>query len=47
VSQEIMVRAAKLVAHARRLTLDFGRNVADQVKVFIALQARLSRAASL
>jgi hypothetical protein len=26
---------------------DFGRNVADHVKVFIALQTRLSRAASL
>jgi hypothetical protein len=47
VLQEIMYRAIKLVAHARRLTLDFGRNVADHVKVFIALQARLSRAASL
>jgi hypothetical protein len=46
VLQEIMYRAAKLVAHARRLTLDFGRNVAEHVKVFMALQTRLSRAAS-
>jgi hypothetical protein len=47
VLQEIMYRTAKLVAHARRLTLNFGRNVADHVKVFIAPRARLSRAASL
>jgi hypothetical protein len=46
VLQEIMYRAAQLVAHARRLVLDFGRNVADHVKVFVALQERLMRAAS-
>jgi hypothetical protein len=46
VLQEIMYRAAKFVAHARRLVLDFGRNFADHVKVFVALQERLVRAAS-
>lgn len=46
VLQEIMYRAAKFVAHARKLVLDFGRNFADQVKVFVALQERLWRAAS-
>jgi hypothetical protein len=46
VLQEIMYRAAKFVAHARRLMLDFGRNVAEHVKVFVALQERLVRAAS-
>jgi hypothetical protein len=30
VLQEIMYPAAELVAHARRLTLDFGRNVANR-----------------
>ncbi len=46
VLQEIMYRAAKFVEHARRLILDFGRNFADHVKVFVALQDRLLRAAS-
>ncbi|MCX7934621.1 MAG: IS1380 family transposase, partial [Planctomycetota bacterium] len=46
VLQEIMYRAAKFVAHARRLVLDFGRNFADHVKVFGLLQERLLRAAS-
>jgi hypothetical protein len=46
VLQEIMYRAAKFVEHARRLVLDFGRNFADHVKVFVALQDRLLRAAS-
>ncbi len=46
VLQEIMYRAAKFVAHARRLVLDFGRNFADHVKVFVTLQDRLLRAAS-
>lgn len=46
VLQEIMYRAAKFVEHARRLVLDFGRNFADHVKVFVALQERLMRAAS-
>jgi hypothetical protein len=46
VLQEIMYRAAKFVAHARKLTLDFGRNFAGHVKVFVALQDRLLRAAS-
>jgi hypothetical protein len=42
----VMYRAAKFVAHARKLVLDFGRNVAEHVKVFVALQERLLRAAS-
>lgn len=46
VLQEIMYRAAKFVAHARRLVLDFGRGVARHAEVFMALQDRLSRAAS-
>lgn len=46
VLQEIMYRAAKFVEHARRLVLDFGRNFADHVKVFMVLQDRLLRAAS-
>lgn len=46
VLQEIMYRAAKFSAHARRLVLDFGRGVAAHAKVFIALQERLLRAAS-
>jgi hypothetical protein len=46
VLQEIMYRAAKFVAHARRLILDFGRNFAGHVRVFVALQDRLLRAAS-
>jgi hypothetical protein len=41
VLQEIMYRAAKFVAHARRLTLDFGRGVAAHVNVFVMLQNRL------
>ena len=46
VLQEIMYRAAKFVAHARRLTLDFGRGVAAHANVFVGLQERLLRAAS-
>jgi hypothetical protein len=46
VLQEIMYRAAKFVAHARRLTLDFGRGVAAHANVFASLQERLLRAAS-
>jgi len=46
VLQEIMYRAAKFVAHARRLVLDFGRGVAAHAKVFVTLQARLRIAAS-
>jgi hypothetical protein len=46
VLQEIMYRAAKFVAHARRLTLDFGRGVIAHVKVFTALQDRLLRTTS-
>lgn len=46
VLQEIMYRAAKFVAHARRLVLDFGRNFVGHVMVFVALQDRLLRAAS-
>jgi hypothetical protein len=41
VLQEIMYRAAKFVAHARRLILDFGRGVAAHARVFITLQERL------
>jgi len=46
VLQEIMYRAAKFVAHARRLILDFGRGVAANVAVFVMLQNRLMAAAS-
>lgn len=46
VLQEILYRAARFAEHARRLVLGFGRNVADHVKVFVALQDRLLRAAS-
>jgi len=46
VLQEIMYRAAKVVEHARRLVLDFGRGVAAHVQVFAALQQRLVAAAS-
>lgn len=46
VLQEIMYRAAKFVAHARRLILDFGRGVAANVAVFVMLQNRLWSAAS-
>lgn len=45
VLQEIMYRAAKFVAHARRLVLDFGRGVTAHVKVFATLQNRLLAAA--
>jgi len=46
VLQEIMSGAAHFVAHARRVVLNFGRNVAGHIKVFVALQERLLRAAS-
>jgi hypothetical protein len=46
VLQELMYRAAKFVAHARKLILDFGRGFAGHVQVFVALLARLLRAAS-
>lgn len=46
VLQEIMYRAAKFVAHARRLLLDFGRGVAASVEVFVTLQNRLMAAVS-
>ena len=46
VLQEIMYRAAKFAAHARKRVLDFGRNFADYVKVFVAMQERLLRASS-
>jgi len=46
VLQEVMYRAAKFVAHARNLVLDFGRGVAAHVQVFAAVQERLWRAAS-
>lgn len=38
VLQEIMYRAAKFSAHARRLILDFGRHVVAHVQVFVAVQ---------
>jgi hypothetical protein len=41
-----MYRAAQLIAHARKLVLDFGRNVTQHVQVFVALQERLWQAAS-
>ena len=46
VLQEVMERAAKFVEHARRVVLDVGRGVAAHVKVFVAVQARLSAVAS-
>jgi hypothetical protein len=46
VLQEIMCRAAKFVAHARRLVLDFGRGFAKHVRVFVAWQDRLLKVAS-
>ena len=46
VTPTIQYRAAKFVEHARRLVLDFGRGVAAHVKVFVAVQARLSAVAS-
>lgn len=46
VLQEIMYRAAKFVAHARRLILDFGRGVAAHATVFVTLQQRLMAAVS-
>jgi hypothetical protein len=42
----LMYRAEQPVAHARRLVLDFGCNVTQHIKVFVALQERLLRAAS-
>jgi hypothetical protein len=44
VLQEIMYRAAKFAAHARRLILDFGRGVAANAAVFVMLQNRLMAA---
>jgi hypothetical protein len=41
VLQEIMYRAARYIAHARRLILDFGRQITAHACVFIALQDRL------
>lgn len=46
VLQEILYRAAKFVEHARRLILDFGRNVTAHVNVFVMLQNRLWATAS-
>jgi len=46
VLQEIMYRAAKFVAHARRRVLDFGRGVAAHAEVFRVLQHRLLAAGS-
>jgi hypothetical protein len=44
VLQEIIYRAAKVVEHARRLVLDFGRNCAAHVSIFTALHERLRQA---
>jgi hypothetical protein len=44
VQQEIMYRAAKVVAHARQWVLDFGRGVAAHAQVFVLLQQRLAAA---
>lgn len=44
VLQEVMYRAAKFVAHARRMTLDFGRGWAAHVAVFAQLQTALCTA---
>lgn len=44
--QEFMYRAAKFVAHARRLVLNYGRGVAAHANVFIAQQERLLRVTS-
>lgn len=41
VLQEIMYRAARFIAHARHLILDFGREITAHARVFIALQDRL------
>jgi hypothetical protein len=41
VLQDIMYRAAKFVAHARGLVLDFGRGVAAHAAVFLHVQERL------
>jgi hypothetical protein len=46
VPQEVMYRAVKFVAHARKLILDFGRGVAAHAQVFITLRDRLLKAAS-
>ncbi len=40
------VPGSEFVEHARRRVLDFGRNFADHVKVFVVLQDRLLKAAS-
>lgn len=44
--QEIMYRAAKSVAHARKRVLDFGRGVIAHARIFTELQNRLLTAAS-
>jgi hypothetical protein len=41
VLQEVMYRAAKVVAPARRLVLDIGRGVAAHAEVFLHVQERL------
>ncbi|MDT0499300.1 IS1380 family transposase, partial [Algiphilus sp. W345] len=41
VLQEIMYRAARVIEHARRMVLDFGRGVVAHVQVFMHLQERL------
>lgn len=45
VLQEVMYRAAKFTAHARRLLLDFGRNVEAHVRAFVDVQTHLRRPA--
>lgn len=46
VLQEIMYRAAKFAAHARKLILDFGRGAAAHANMFIVRQERLLQVAS-
>jgi hypothetical protein len=41
-----MYRAAKFVAHARKLVVAFGRHFVGHLKVFVALPERLLRAPS-
>jgi len=41
VLQEIMYRTARVIEHARRMVLDFGRGVVALMRLFIHLQERL------
>jgi hypothetical protein len=46
VLQEIMYRAARMIEHARKIILDFGRGVAMHANIFMELQALLKKAVS-